>query len=523
MSIPLNNIVKINPGVLDVGNNGNNLFGLMLTKKTGVPAGQTTAFTSANQVGTIFGKDSDEYKLANVYFSGFTNSDRVAEQLYIAPYFSETTPSSLIGGSLQKVTLEQLRSFSDNISVQFNSELLTNIKKIDLSDATSFSDAASILSSAIFGDQKTPVSINDTESESEDDNKNKSDPVGSVTYSEATQSMIINSKMPGDHICVSGTLADQLKLTNGLLCTGSNASNLPTLLDELRQKNLSFCSVFLTWEGSEAEKIELAQWASSTKVDVCVILNDTDKRALDPSTINSSDTIDENKSFAEKVKNNNYEGVVCVYDNLELCAFIAGYPAAWDLTKTDGRFTAAFRRSSLLTANVYDEQDALTLKTKGYNFYGVWASSTSNFTFMYEGRISGQYIWLDSWFCQVWMRRQFQYYFIMTLLARGQIPYNTDGKGILTTAIKPAIDQYMSFGAIRPGVALADEQIQQLKQAGLNQSQINSITTVGYYLKVDMERVSPQTRVNRSSPPINFWYTDGQSVQQINMNSIEIQ
>ncbi|CAI3932037.1 DUF3383 family protein [Commensalibacter papalotli (ex Botero et al. 2024)] len=514
MSIPLNNIVKINPGVLDVGNNGNNLFGLMLTQNVGVPAGQTTAFTSANQVGIIFGMKSEEYKLASVYFSGFTNSDRVAEQLYIAPYFKETTPSSLIGGSLQKVTLEQLRNFSNDIHVSFNYEQLSNVKKIDLSGATSFSHAASILSSAIFGDQNPPVSIIntdiDTDTDTNTNTNTRSDPEGSVTYSEATQSMIINSKTTGDHISVSGTLADQLKLTNGLLCAGSNAPNLSSLLDELRQTNLSFCSVFLTWEGSEAEKLELAQWANSTKDDVCVILNDTydkDKKLI----------------LSDIVKNGNYEGVVCVYNNPNLCAFIAGYPAAWDLTKTDGRFTAAFRRSSLLTANVFDEQEALTLKDKGYNFYGVWASSTSNFTFMYEGRISGQYIWLDSWFCQVWMRRQFQYYFVMTLLSRGQIPYNTDGKGILTTAIKPAIDQYMNFGAVRPGVALADEQIQQLKQAGLNQSQINSITTVGYYLKVDMERVSPQTRVKRNSPPINFWYTDGQSVQQINMNSIEIQ
>lgn len=539
MSIPLNNIVNIKPGVLDVGNNGNNLFGLMLTKKVVLPAGQTSTFTSVNQVAELFGYDSREYDLASVYFAGFTNSDRVAAQLYIAPYYTEMPPCALFGGYLGNVDLDAVRNLSGDfvLEIETNSSVTDTYtaSDVDLSGATSFSDAARRLNKEIV------------------DEKGNIAPV-SITYSSATKSMIITAKNNViTKITASEDVATGLKLTSK---TGAELSHVAVntdvteLLNQLRQTNLSFCSVFLAWDLSDnkelqnltaeqlnskevqaiikrdrEEKLAFAKWANSMKDDVCVILNDAniDGKATDSSTITNSSVQEESLSFAEVVTNKNYEGVVCTYKNPELCAFIAGYPAAWDLTKTDGRFTAAFRRNSLLEANVQSENEALTLKEKGYNFYGAWASSTSNFTFMYEGRISGQYVWLDSWFCQVWIRRQFQYYFVMTLLARGQIPYNTDGKGILTTAIKPAIDQYLNFGAIRPGISLADEQVQQLKQAGLNQSQINNITTVGYYLSVDMGRVTAQTRVKRGSPPISFWYTDGQSVQQINMNSIEIQ
>lgn len=511
MSIPLNNIVNIKPGVLDVGNNGNNLFGLMLTKTSGLAAGHISTFTSADQVRKLFGDKSVEYTLASVYFSGFTNSDRVAAQLYIAPYY-KNIPVSLTGGSLGSMTLDELRSLSGDMTVNIGGTDYP-AKKIDLSSVTSFSDAATKISVALFGKRN---------------NKNTSTtPVASVTFSVMSGAMVITHELSDEEknsiavdqtvISASGTLSENLYLTAETGAKPSVSEDISTvtkLLDRLRQQNLSFCSVFLTWDAEINEKLEFAEWANSMKDDVCVILNDTDPQAY----AKASET-----AFAKVVTANNYESVVSVYDNLELCAFIAGYPAAWDLTKPDGRFTAAFRRSSLLKANVTDEEIANNLRDNGYNFYGVWASSTSNFTFMYEGRISGQYLWLDSWFCQVWIRRQFQYYFIMTLLARGQIPYNTDGKGILTTAIKPAIDQYLNFGAIRPGISLADEQVQQLKQAGLNQSQINNITTVGYYLSVDMGRVTAQTRVQRASPPISFWYTDGQSVQQINMNSIEIQ
>lgn len=504
MSIPLNNIVKINPRTLAVGNNGNDLFGLMLTRKGTttsdgsipaeeiIPSGKTTAFTSADEIGKRFGYDSIEYNLATVYFAGFTDSDRVAAQLYMAPYAEKNTSASIIGASLAAVTLDELKAFTGDLHITIDGTV-KSVNNPALSDINSFSDAAEILAKALGA---------------------------SVTFSSGNQAFVVTSTTTGQTSSVSfatGSLADLLRLSQeeGAIQSAAMVSPTPaSVLDTLHKGNLAFCSVFLTWEPEEAEALAFAKWANSTNDDVCVILSDSSNKALTAGT---------GTSFAEQVFAANYEGVVCVYNSLELCAFIAGYPAAWDLTKTDGRFNAAFRRSTLLKANVTDEDIALALKANGYNFYGVWASATTDFTFMMEGRISGQYVWLDSWYCQVWMRRYFQSCFIKTLLAKGQIAYNTEGKGILSAAIKPAIDDFIKFGAIRSGIYLSDDQTQSLKQAGLNLSQISNITAVGYYLKIDMENVTPQTRVRRGSPPINFWYTDGQSVQQINMNSIEIQ
>lgn len=493
MSIPLNNIVKINPKVLAVGNNGNDLFGLMLTRKENViPAGKTSIFESAEEIGKLFGYDSIEYNLATVYFAGFTDSDRVAAQLYMALYVENNTSASLIGANMAAVTLEELRSFKGDLQITIDNNE-KNIVDPDLGSVNSFSDAAAVLKNVLGT---------------------------SVVYSSGNQSFIVTSETTGKTSNVSyatGTLADLLRLSQSEGATLSPAIESPSptsVLNTLRKENLAFCSVFLTWEPDEAEALTFAKWADSMKDDVCVVLSDSSNKAVIAGT---------GTSFAEQVFAANYEGVVCVYNSLELCAFIAGYPAAWDLTKTDGRFNAAFRRSSLLTANVTNEDIAQALKANGYNFYGVWASATNDFTFMMEGRISGQYVWLDSWYCQVWMRRYFQNCFIKALLAKGQIPYNNEGKGILSAAIKPAIDDFVKFGAIRSGIYLSEDQTQSLKQAGLNLSQISNITAVGYYLQIDMGNVTPQTRIRRGSPPINFWYTDGQSVQQINMNSIEIQ
>lgn len=492
MSIPLNTIIKINPGVLAVGNNPNDLYGLMLTRKSGLPAQQIAAFQNADQVGSLFGYDSIEYQLATVYFAGFTDSDRVADQLYVAPYSSTDSSATLIGGSLAALQLDDLRVLQGDLEIRIDG-VDQSLHNPDFSNVTSFSDAAELLGRLL----NVPV-----------------------VYSAGNKGFIVSSSTIGGNSSVefaTGSLADALMLSQAKGARKSPPVTDPcltSLLNTLRKSDDTFCSVFLTWEASEDEKLELAQWANGMKDDVCVILSDSNDNAWLANT---------GASFAEKIASENYEGVICVYDHLELCAFIAGYPAAWDITKKDGRFTAAFRRSSLLQPNVTDEDKANGLKAKGYNFYGSWASASSSFAFLSDGRISGQYLWIDSWYCQVWMRRHLRAAMIKALLAKGQIPYNDEGKGILNTAVKPAIDDFVNFGALRKGITLSTDQTQVLKQKGLTQSQISNISSIGYYLRIDMENTSPQARAQRASPPIDFWYTDGQSVQQINMNSIEIQ
>lgn len=492
MSIPLNDIVRINPGVLDVGNNANTLYGLMLTKKGTLPANLISSFTNEDQIGKLFGYDSIEYNLATVYFGGFSGSDRTPAELYMAPYYSESSSASLIGATLAAITLEQLRTFSGDLTLSIDGNNIST-NQIDLSKVTSFSDAATMIGKALGV---------------------------TVTYSAGQSAMVITSSKTGSASTIdyaTGSLADDMRLSKATGAALSNAVINPTpisLLNTLRTQNNAFSAVFLTWEAEEDEKMLFAQWANAMNNDCCVILSDSSNAAVTPLT---------GTSFAEQVAAKGYTGIACVYDNLGLCAFLAAYPAAWDLDKSGGRFTAAFRRSTLVTPNVTEKAVSDALQQNGYNYYAIWASATDEFIFNYPGNISGPYLWLDSFFCQIWMRRLFQYYFIRTLMAKGQIPYNTTGKSILNTACIPAITAFVNFGAIQPGIALSEYQTQQLKQSGLTQSQINKITSIGYFLFIDMENVKPADRAKRKSPPISFWYTDGQSVQQILMNSIEVQ
>lgn len=495
MSVSLNKIVKINPGVLGVGNNGNTLYGLMLTKNGSLPASQISIFNNSDQVSTLFGGDAIENTLANVYFSGFTDSERTPDYLYMAPYYTGETRASLQGNNLSYLEPKNgsppdaIRALSGAMTITIDGTT-QNIDGLNFNNVNSLSDVASVLGTALGC---------------------------TVVYSSATKGLIITSPKKGSSSSVgfaTGLLATDLRLSSeqgAVQSPSTSGQTLTDLLNGLRDQNTAFSSVFLSWTPSVAERLELAIWATSMQEDVAVIINDTDNAAI---------TQSKGASFAEQLGAKNYTGIVPVYNNLELCAFMSGIPASWDFTQTNGRFNTAFRRNPLVEPNVEINSEFDALYANGYNFMADMASATNKFKWLYSGIMVSIYKWWDSWNCQIWMRRQLQYNLALCLQSKGRIPYNTAGQGIIQTAIAPAIQQFIKFGAITTGVALDDTQVLALKAVGLSQSQINSIGTNGYFLQIKMP--SPFVRVNRGSPEINFWYTDGQSVQKVNMNSIEI-
>ena len=100
------------------------------------------------------------------------------------------------------------------------------------------------------------------------------------------------------------------------------------------------------------------------------------------------------------------------------------------------------------------------------------------------------------------------------------MPYNAAGNELIKAACLDPINQALNFGAIRAGVTLSALQIAQINSAaGVKAS--DTLQLQGWYLQV--KDASPQVRQARQSPPINFWYMDGESVQKIELTSTLVQ
>ena len=121
---------------------------------------------------------------------------------------------------------------------------------------------------------------------------------------------------------------------------------------------------------------------------------------------------------------------------------------------------------------------------------------------------------------QIWLNNAFQLSLMALLGNIGQIPYNDDGYDLIANGIQTNINDAVDFGAIRSGITLTEAQKSEMQNiVGFDISDV--MFTRGWYLAV--QDPGATVRAARGSPICTFFYTDGSSVQRINLSSLMVQ
>lgn len=489
-TIPANNIVSVNPGVLSSGGNPLALNGLLLSQSLYLPTNAVQSFASADAVSAFFGPASAEYALAKIYFQGYDNATLTPGAMLFAPYVAANRAAWLQSGSLAGMTLTQLQALSGTLIVTQDGTLKTSTS-INLATATSFSDAATKIAAGFTGGP-------------------------TVTWDAVKSVFILTSPTTGMSSTMTeatGTLSTGLKLTSAtgmLLSQGDTADTPATAMDLVKSKTQNWVTFATIFEPVTADKTAFAVWTSSQNSRYAYIAWDSDAQAI----VNGSTT-----AFGVLAKAAAYDGVVPVYNTAALAVFAQSIVASIDFSRLNARLTSAFKSQSGFTPTMTDEQSAANALANGYSFYGAYATANSQFNFFYNGQTTGKWKWLDTFVNQVYMNSQFQLALMSLLTSVGSIPYNEDGYSLIRAAMADPIAAALQFGGIRKGVTLSASQKAQVNQsAGVDAATI--IQQTGYYLQV----LDPgaQVRGLRGTPVINFWYTDGGAVQKISLASIDV-
>lgn len=292
-----------------------------------------------------------------------------------------------------------------------------------------------------------------------------------------------------------------------------------TLLASVYNTTQDWVTLFAAFTDTAANQEACAEWCSSTPNRFVFIGQDTDASA---NTSNLAST-----ALMSYVNDNSLGGIFAQWAPeasasalILQAAFVAGFIASLDFTRTNGRATIAEKSGTGIAPSVSDLTSANNLSANGYNFYGVWAGPGNTYAMEMPGQISGQYKWLDSYVNQVWMTSSFQVALMQLLTNVNSIPYNRAGYALIENALMDPIQAALNFGAIRAGVTLSNAQAAEVNQAaGKNIAQ--DLNTKGFYLLI--QDAAASVRAGRQSPPITFWYMDGGSVQSISLASIEVQ
>lgn len=575
-SIPASAIVSVQPGVLPAGGTGIKLIGTVLTDSGQVPIDTVQQFPDADSVSDYFGPSSKEAAVASVYFGGFEGSNIKPGAINFTQYNPDAVAAYLRGGDVSGLSLDELNALSGSLTVLLDGYTHT-AASIDLSSATSFSNAATLIAAGLFASEPTEATgsactiagttltvggtltgtwapgqtvtgsgvtadsiilsqLTGTPGEDGTYELSESSTVaspeamtakataGTVEYDSVSGGFVVSSGITGAPSLAAfatGTLAAGIKLTSatGAVVSQGAAAATPTeFMNNLITLTQNWASFMLTFDPDEGSgndlKYEFAQWNGGQNNRYLFACWDPDAA---PAASNPATS-----SLGYLLVQAAIGGTALIYEpvDIDLAAFLCGAIASIDFNQFRGRTDLCFRAQGGIVPNVTTAAAAANLLANGYNYYGAYATADTPFNFLYNGSVSGPFKWIDSYVNQIWMNTGLQNNLMTLLTTVKAVPYNRQGYALIEAACNNTISAAVQFGMIVPGIVLSPSQVAEANSAaGTDIS--GALFNSGYYLQV--KDPGAAVRAARGSPLITLWYCDGGSVQQINLASIMIQ
>lgn len=568
-SIPASRFSRITPSVLGAGGNPLSLNSVFLTQDPSIPIGTVQAFPDVASVRAWFGANSVEALLAGVYFQGFSGADTLPSTLYFTQFNPADVAAYMRSGSFLGTPLATLQALSGTVTAAIDGRTVTS-GNINLASATSFSNAAALIQAglqtvgSIFTGTASLAGTVMTVVTTVSGRLHIGDPVvgtgitggttvasfgtydplvgtGTVNMSaamttESTETVTVTSTATaaynaqlGEFVITSpttgvnsstafvagGTLNTPLKLTSAtgaVLSEGAVAAVPAAFMDNVTNVTQNWVKFMTMFEPVLNTKLAFANWVNTSNeperfIYVCW---DSDVTVLAGPAPNS---------FG--VQTAAYNGVVAIYDATGvIAAFDCGITGSTDFTETNGRVSYAYRSSPAVTPNVLNLTSFNNLVANGYNCYANVATANEQFQWYQPGQISGDWNFEDSFVNQIYLNSQFQLAYITLMSNIKRFPYNAAGYTLVRETAMDPINEGLNNGTITPGVPLSNQQVQEVNALfGVNAAP--QLSQLGWYLQI--LDASPQVRAARQSPPIKFAYMDGESIQQLDQASINVQ
>lgn len=485
-SIPASEIVSILPAVIGTGGNPLALNALYITKNQPETMLGVMSFPNAEAVADVFGLTSIEYKAAQIYFSGFEGATSLPDTLYISSMVATSQAAKLIGAPVPTATASDFESLPDGFVIEIDGK---SVPVAIESEVTSYSQLAQAVTTSM---QSSGTCIYDANAKVFIVTGVTQGSTGSISYA-------------------SGELASFMGLTEAKGAqknNGISADTIADLMPRIYNQVSNFSTIMALENFSVSELVEISAWVTRQNSRFLHVIWRNGEISGDVTQL------------SEQILGAEMAGTLLFYGDYTHGAFATTYPASLNFDELNGRTNFTFRKQSGLTASVTSSAIAAQLRELGFNYYGAYATANDRFVFAYAGNVSGDFKWVDSYINQLYFNNQFQLALMTMLTSYKSIPYNDTGKAIHRAACQDVINQMANFGALQPGVELSELQKTKINlEAGFDAA--SQLNTQGWALLVG--NTSAQTRGNRGSMPLKFWYADGGSVQSVNLPSVNVQ
>ena len=507
MTIPASQFVGVKPSVLNAGGAGLVLNGLFLTENLAMPTGTVLSFASTASVASFFGLASAEAAAAAIYFAGYTGATSSPSAMLFAAYNAANRSGFINSGSWLNTPLATLTALTPGTLTVTIAGTAETSASINLSGATSFSNAASLIAAGFTS------------------------PAFTVTFSATTGQFQIISTATGAAETVifpTGALAAGLlftQATGAQLSQGAVADTPNSAMTNAWALSQNWETMVTLFEPTLANKELFAAWFTAQNDSVLWLAWDSDTQA----SVSGA-----TEPFGVVAIANKYDGVACIGGDpaavpagstlaalvMNTAIFVSGAVASINFSETNGRTNITFLSQAGLVPACANLQTYQNLVANGYSTYGAVSTRNQGFTFFANSNMPGDFSWIDTYIGDAWLSDQLQVSNLTLLTTIGSMAYNANGFGALRTSLVGGpIAAAINFGQIRTGVTLSSTQIADITSK-LGAGYATLISTQGYYLQI--QDPGATVRQLRGTPVVNLYYTDGGSIQQISMGSIDL-
>lgn len=317
----------------------------------------------------------------------------------------------------------------------------------------------------------------------------------------------------------TGTLSAGLNLTS---VTGASKSQGAAPADPLSfmaavvnktQNWVTFMTLFAPDAYGNTNKLLFANWVNATIDRYTYVVWDTDTSLFSSSNASGN--------LANILKAGNYSGTLHISaPDYTLAAYACGQAASVDYQERNGMTNPCFRAQSGITPYVTDQTAYNNMIANGSNSYVAVATANQGFNFFATGQMAGPFKWFDEYLNQIWLNNAFQLAMLTLLTSAKSVPNNAAGRTLIRAAALDPINAGLNFGMFGPSDPMSAAQAAEINfSAGADIA--NTITAQGWYLQI--LPATAQVRAARQSPPMTFWYAYQQSINKLDLASIEVQ
>ena len=501
MPISANRYVDIKSGINNIRTaTEKDLIARIFTTNELVPKQEIKEFEGLDEVETYFGENSDEYKIAERYFGFISKYQTAPQKISFARDFSAGF-NSYVKATKQTATLETIKGITEykSLIMNYGEERITNLSASSFTSASSLSDVASVIQTAIRTSFSSTSKLQSS----------------TFTYNESSNTFKFDSGEDDNvEMFFSGAMAELLGIAddqNPISSEGAEATSYSNVFKYSYQKNNNFATFVFLGLTSASDIATLGQFVKQTYPSEFMMIV--------PVTTANASTIQ--TATAE------IDGI-----SLELCGdtedtgkfnwiIPMAITATTDYNRENGTQNYMYNQFDGAVVMVDTDDDADTYDNLKVNYYGRTQTAGQKLAFYQRGILQGDYQDQNILANEIWLKDALTTIYINYMLMTPNWYANKAGQAIGQALAMDIISRAKLNGTITTEKELTANDKVFIYNITANDEAWRQVYQEGYYLvtSITKETINSQTVYKFNYVLV---YSKGDSIKKVEGKDILI-